>query len=98
MKIVTPEGSEIDALTGIEFDQKYFSHAIQCSRQEVHCICSWYGLRGELIRERDIEQMHPANRRNPHCNMQDQRGCHWTAFESCPKCQRCIFADGQRIN
>ena len=52
---------------------------------------------GKIEHKLDIEQMHPKNRDNPHCNMRDQDGCHRTAFEKCPKCKRCLFADGQRI-
>jgi hypothetical protein len=41
--------------------------------------------------------MHPQNRNNPHCTMTDQTGCHYTAFEKCPKCKRYLFADGRRM-
>lgn len=97
MKIFTPDGNTIDALTEREKDEKYFGHFYPYGAQEVKCRCGWVGFRGDLSHEIDIEQMHPKNRDNPHCNMVDRSDCHYTAFEKCPQCTRCLFADGQFI-
>lgn len=97
MKIISPSGEVIDALTEQEKDEKYFGRFYPNAPQGVECRCGWAGLRGSLTHEVDIEQMHPKNRNNPHCNMMDRRACHWTAFEKCPKCRRCLFADGMFI-
>lgn len=97
MKIINPDGKVFDAPTEQEKDEQYFGRFYPASGQSVECRCGWAGLRGHLEHEVDIEQMHPKNKDNPQCNMMDRRGCHWTAFEKCPHCKRCLFADGQFI-
>ncbi len=91
------EGHEFDAPTQSETEARHFDRFCENQHQHVLCICGHQCFRGELTHEIDIEQMHPANKDNPHCNMVDRRGCHYTAFEKCPRCSRCMFADGQFI-
>lgn len=67
------------------------------TKQMVECYCGSIVNRGELIHEKSLEQMHPRNRNNPHCNMYDREDCYYTNFEKCPKCKRYLFADGQFI-
>lgn len=96
MKIIY-EGKEYDAPTVSEIEKEYFHFVPPRETQEIECYCEWVGVRGALIHEIDIDQMHPKNRNNPHCNMMDRRGCHYTAYEKCPRCKRVVFADGMFV-
>lgn len=96
MKIINPvDGSEFDAPTAAEWEKKYFPFVR--GDMFVSCRCGWSGGRYELTHEVDIEYMHPKNRYNRYCNMQDTSGCHLTAFEKCPRCKRVVFSDDQII-
>lgn len=98
MKIIRPDTEEtFEAPTQSETEERYLGRVRRHTPEPVGCRCRWSGLRGELQHEVDIEQMHPQNRNNPHCTMTDQTGCHYTAFEKCPKCKRYLFADGRRM-
>lgn len=91
------EGPEFEAPTASETEQTYFGHLNRYADERVECRCGFLYLRGQLRHEIDVEQMHPLNRQNPRCTFMDRSGCHWTAFEKCPKCRRCVFADGRWV-
>ena len=61
------------------------------------CRCGWVGDRSELIYESDIERNHPKNINNPNRTPHDKSQLHYTKFEKCPLCDKCIFADGDRL-
>lgn len=77
-----------------DFETKYF---LFVRAGDIKCRCGWSGDRRQLLHEIDIEQMHPRNRNNSQCTLENQRGCHKTAFEKCPKCRRCLLADNNFI-
>lgn len=64
---------------------------------EIECRCGWAGKRGHLLLDTDIEVTHPRNKDLYRDDPKFYDKVHYTRFEKCPKCKRCLYADGKRI-